>query len=174
MLKLIGCCGIIVGAAGLFFEWKSREKKQIQQLQELEHFLQKGAFSIEKECKPSRVFFQEYIEWDGKDPVFVGILQELEENLKSNTFSTGEKAWQAAWETYKEKWRPGEEEWQVILSMGETFFGKDRKEMVFQMRAYEQRLLKLEQAKKDQMAEKGKIYMPLSISGGLMIILLLI
>ena len=174
MLKLIGCFGILVGAEGLFLEWKRQEKKRVLQLQELEHFLQKGEFAIEKECKPSRIFFGEYIDWDVKSPVLKKVLQELEENLKSNTFSTGEKAWQATWENWKEQWNPGEEEWQVILSMGEAFFGKDRKEMAFQMRGYEKRLVLLEQEKKSQMTEKGKIYMPLSISGGLLISLLLI
>lgn len=163
-----------MGVIGLFLEWKRLEKKQLFQLEELERLLQKGIFSMEKEWKPSRIFFQEYIEWESKNPLFLEILQELDKNLGSNTFSSGEKAWQAAWENYREEWKPGEEEWKVILSMGEVFFGRDRREMVWQMKLYEEKIQKLEQDRKKQMNEKGKIYMPLSISGGLMIILLLI
>ena len=174
MLKLIGCGGILAGAAGLFLEWKRQEKKQILQLEELEHFLRKGTFSIEKECKQSRIFFREYIEWDVRSPILQEVLQELERNLDTNTFSTGEKAWQAAWEKYKSQWKPREEEWQVILSVGEGFFGRDRREMASQMKVYEERIRQLKQEHKSQMMEKGKIYMPLSISGGFFIILLLI
>lgn len=163
-----------MGAIGLFQEWKRQERKQLFQLEELERLLRKGAFAIEKECKQSRIFFREYIEWDGKSLLLKEILQELEKNLESNTFSNGEKAWQAAWEKYMGLWKPGEEEKKVILSMGEVFFGRDRKEMALQMKAYQEKIKELELNQKNQMTEKGKIYMPLSISGGLMIILLLI
>ena len=89
MLKLIGCFGILVGAEGLFLEWKRQEKKRVLQLQELEHFLQKGEFAIEKECKPSRIFFGEYIDWDVKSPVLKKVLQELEEKLERTVESRG-------------------------------------------------------------------------------------
>lgn len=164
----------MAGALGLFWEWRGQERTRISQIEELERFLQKGVFSIEKELKQSQSFFQEYSQRDTKNPLFQEILHTVIENLDSNTFPTGKEAWTRAWETHKKEWRANEEEWKVIIDMGETFFGRDRREMTRQMKAYEQRLKELEKYHRKQMNEKGKIYMPLSISGGFLIILLLI
>ena len=174
MLRLIGCGGILVGALGLFWEWRGQEKREIAQLEELEFFLQKGAFSIEKELKQSRIFFREYMERDAKNPLFQEILHITIENLNSNTFPTGKEAWAKAWEAKKREWRASEDEWKVIMDMGEAFFGRNRIEMSRQMKAYEERIREFKSFRRKQMKEKGKIYMPLSISGGFLIILLLI
>lgn len=171
MLKGIGAVAILLAACGFLFSWQESVKLRITHLRALCSFYHRAHYAFEAEKMHCIDFFATC---SVKDMVFRETLEILCELLDTYAYPTGEEAWEAAFLSRRMEWGLASEEWELVINSGKAFFGKNLIENLEQMDGYREQLLEYLALEEKNFREKKKVFTPVGLLGGIMLIIILI
>ena len=171
MLKLVGIAIVMTATAGILFSWQEKERARIRRLKELGRFLDRTYYAMETEHVRIIAYAQQY---ETTEEVFSRTLKHLAELLRKNTYASGEEAWIAACKEEEKNWAFGQDAWEVLLSCGAALFGRNLAENLNMLSGMQKRTEKIIEEESCQFAEKKKVFLPVGMLGGVMIIVILL
>lgn len=171
METAIGIVFLFWGIIGGILEWLRRQRIRENRLEEIELFLKKTMFAMETEHIKIIPYFLQY---QSRDKEFKEILTDVAVRLQENRYPKGEMAWE---EVFMEKRRTldlEEETFRVILHAGNGLFGKYCTE---NLRFLQKSIADIENQKqknKEKDAKERKVWIPVGMLSGVMIVILFI
>lgn len=171
MGKIVGAICLMGGIVSLLYSWLQEQRVRHQRLEEILIFLQKSIFAMEEE----RVRVIEHLEgYQSRDKLLEETLREVAIRLRRNIYPSGQQVWEEVFREKMHSWGYEEETFDVILSIGNGLFGKKRSENVCFL---QKSLRQLEQLKRKQMEkdmQERKVWIPVSMLSGIMLMIILI
>ncbi len=171
MLKLFGAIVVMSATFGMLFAWQKKERERITRLKELSAFLERTYYAMQTEQVQMIVQVKRY---RSKDETLQNTLFGLAEMLTEHTYATGEQAWNAACEMEKKNWGFGQDAWELLLSCGTALFGMNLTENLNALSGRNRLLEKLIEEESCEFAEKRKVFTPIGLLGGVMLIVILL
>lgn len=171
MGKLIGMFLVLSGIAGFLYSWILAQKTRHRRLEELIVFLQKSVFAMEEEKVRIIAYFENY---RSRDVLLEELLQEIAQRLRQNQYPGGQLVWEEVFREKKEAWNCDEETFGMILAAGNGFFGKKRSENVCFLRRSLKQLEMQREKSKEKDTQERKVWIPVGMLGGIMLMIILI
>ncbi len=171
MLKLLGVTAVMTAILGMLFSWQARERGRIARLKELEGFLRRTYYAMQAEHVRIIDYAQQY---RSREAVLEDTLRHLAGLLLENIYATGEQAWNAACDLEKKNWGLGQDAWELLLSCGTALFGRNLEENLNALSEMNKRIEKLIEEERCEFAEKRKVFTPIGLLGGVMLIVVLL
>ncbi len=169
MGKSLVCIGLFLGGiAYMLYSWVAEQKKRERQLEELIFFLEKLNFAM-KERKCRVISFLE--SYPAREESFARLLKALEASLKYHRYPRGEEAWVAAvkdqgYLSYKEELQD------LVLKAGGGIFGMNLEENVHFLKISIKELKDYAKKEKQKVCNDRKVWIPVSLLGGAMLIII--
>ncbi len=171
MGRLLGTILILCGSAGCLYSWRENEKKKQAFMEECIRMFAQWNYALEK--GHMRLYdFLDYYETDWKEMKV--ILSDLKDMLSGNCYASGKTAWQKDLLIHKKTLPIRGEAWQILLSASDSFFGNSSMESQRCIRICKERMEEELAGCRKEYAGKQKVYMPLGMLLGLMLIIFLI
>lgn len=175
MLKLFGAFLIMGASAGLLWEWRTCYRKRICQMERICAFYRMAIQEMEVNRTHMPVFFLRYARMhEKKGDVLVEMVKQMATFLKERTFPTGEKAWEEAFHLTEGKWCLSGEEKEWFLESASAFFGNHLSENVEKLECYEKRLQNHCRNIREEYLQKNKVWTPVGMLLGVMVIVILL
>ena len=171
MWKIIGIILFGAGLMGEVYEWIAKNKSREKRLEEMSFFLKKARYAMEEEKVRWIPFFKNY---KSKDTVVTQTLHNIAQCLEEHRYPYGEDAWKAVFLEKKREWNCKEACFQMLMQMGNAFFGRSRQENADFMERYSNQLEEWIKKEKEQFTEERKVWIPVSLLGGVMIVIMLV
>lgn len=171
MGKGVGLAGLFLGIIIFLYDWVMGQKIRRSRLEELIVFLQKSIFSMEEEKIRMIDHFEGY---QSRDEVLVETLGEIASRLKKHIYPNGQMVWEEVFREKKEQWNYEEETFYIILAMGNGFFGNKRSENLCFLKKSLKQLEMQRDRQKDKDAQERKVWIPVGMLGGIMLMIVLI
>lgn len=171
MGKLVGALFIIGGIAGYLYSWQCKQKERQERLGAFIVFLQKSMFVIETENMKIGHLFRSYY---GNAEILNRTLSEIARRLELNIYPKGESVWEEVFKEEEQNWDLDRETFGLIIHAGNGFFGKNRAENIcfLQKSIHELEQQEWKNKKKDE--SERKVWIPVGMLSGLMIVILFI
>ena len=171
MGKIVGITLLMGGIAGSLYQWIESQKVRSKRLEEFIVFIHKFIFAMETE----KVKVIEYISnYNGKDEVLEKTLGEIGLCLKENRYPQGQSVWESVLKKEEKNWAFDKETFDVIIKCGIGFFGKSREENISFLKKQLEELEALQRKKRQEDTKERKVWIPVSVMGGLMVVLLFV
>lgn len=171
MGRLLGIILILGGSAGCLYSWQENEKRKRAFMEECIRMFAQWNYAVEKGHMRLYDFLECYdSEWDEMKIILSGLKDRLSENLYAN----GKTAWQEVLGENKKILPIKGEAYEILLSVSDSFFGNSSMDCLRCIQISRERM---EDALKDCRSEyvkKQKVYMPLGMLGGLVLIIFLV
>ena len=171
MGKMIGCLCLLGGIASLLYSWVIEQKMQHKRLEEFILFIQKSIFAMEEEKVRMIPYLQGY---KSKDEGLNETLQEIASRLQMNIYPNGQMVWEEVFWEKKRVWDYDGEIFDVILTVGNGFFGKKRSENVCLLRKSIKQLEMQRDKRKEKDTQERKVWIPVGMLSGIMLMIILI
>ncbi|MBR4025940.1 MAG: hypothetical protein IKJ01_00085, partial [Lachnospiraceae bacterium] len=150
--------------------WITRQKTRQRKLHEMEIFFRKAIYAMEEEKARWIVFFENY---ESRECIVMETLHEIAFRLRQNIYPKGEDAWEAVFMEKKNMWDCSESSFHLLLQSGHAFFGKSRKENSCFLQSYLRQLEECQAQEKQKFQEEKKVWIPVSMLGGCMMVIIL-
>lgn len=171
MEKVIGIAGLFGGIIWFLYEWVKQQKLHNRRLGELIVFLQKSIFAMEEE----NIRVIDYLEgYRSPDIKLEETLKEIARRLRQNIYPSGQSVWEAVFWEKKDAWNFSEEIFELILAMGNGFFGRTRSENLCFLRKSLVELESQQKKQKEKDAQERKVWIPVGMLSGIMLMIILI
>lgn len=171
MGKLIGTLLIIWGIAGYLYSWQFKQKARRERVESFIVFLQKSVFIMEAEnIKVGHLFCR----CQGKSEVLNKTLSEVARRLELNIYPKGESVWEEVFREEEQNWDLDQETFGLIINAGNGFFGKNRSENVCFLQKSIRDIELQEKKNKEKDAKERKVWIPVGMLSGMMIVILFI
>ena len=171
MGKLMGMALILAGCAGMLFSWQERKRRQQMFRGECIRLLAEWKYALSKEHMRLYDFLEEC---ECRVPQMKDLLEELKERLKTNTFPSGMQVWQELLREKRADLPLEEEAYRIFLDAGDAFFGSSSEECLRCIKVCGERMEEVMTGEKRDMERKWKVYMPVGMLGGTILIILFI
>lgn len=172
MWKIIGVFLVLTGIAGLLYSWVIQQKERQNRLEELIQFIHKTIFAMENEKLRVIEFFEKYhVE---NNTLLGNTLHEIAERLQLHIYPSGQDVWEEVFREKKQEWILEEEIFQSIMRAGNGFFGRSREENISVLQKWLKEIERLQKKEKEKEEQERKVWIPIGMLGGLMIIILFI
>lgn len=171
MGRIIGMMCILAGCAGYVLSWYEKKKRQQAFMGECIRLFARWQYAVLKEHMRLYDFIDGY---DKRSPEMEELLGQLKERLEQNCYPSGIRVWQ---ELLREKCviLPSEgEAYHILSDAGDAFFGSSREEALRCIEACQNRMEEALAEEKRETQRKWKVYMPVGMLGGVILIILLI
>lgn len=169
--KVIGILILGIGGVGEIYEWIARNKSRQKRLEELIIFLKKSRYAMEEEKVRWIPFFQTY---ESEDELVNETLRQVGDYLEQHRYPYGEEAWKSVFLERKNEWNCKESCFQVFMQMGGAFFGRSKQENGAFMERSIRQLEECKQKEIERFAEEKKVWIPVSMLGGVLLVILLL
>ena len=171
MGKIVGIALIMSGVSGYLYQWQKEQKRRFEKIESVILFLQKSVFIMEAENIKIAQLLDSY---QTKEMILKETLSEISRRLKLNVYPSGEAVWEAVFKEKEQNWNIDAETFGLILLAGNGFFGRNRGENIcfLQKSIKELELQKKKNREKD--AKEKKVWIPVGMLGGIMLVILLI
>lgn len=171
MGKVIGSICLFIGIVGFLYSWVIEQRKHGQRMEELLLFLQRSIFTMEGE----KLRIIDYLEsYDSRDALLNDTLREIACRLRQHTYPDGRLVWEAVFLEKKLSFGMDEECFGIVLAMGNGFFGRRREENVCLLRRSLRQLEGQWERKREKDAKERKLWIPVGMLGGIMLMIILI
>ena len=171
MGKMIGMFGLLGGIAYLLYIWVKEQNSQYRRIAELVVFLQKSIFAMEEE----KLHIIDYLRnYSCREKILDETLQEIARRLEQKVYPSGEQVWEDVFLEKKHKWELDEETFEMVLGIGRGFFGKRRSENLSFLQRGLRNLEQQQKKKKEKDAKERKVWIPVSMLGGVMLMIILV
>lgn len=171
MGKLIGTVLILLGCAGLLEGWRARQRRRQRTAAEFMRLLGGWGHSLQREKMRLLDFLTQFA---GATPQMQAFLAQLCQAIAERRSPTGEELWRCALEENRRPLELDDALFELLLPAGGAFFGRCREENIQCALASRKRL---EEQLADEQAEfkrKQKVYMPVGMLGGLLLVIYLL
>ncbi len=167
MGKIVGVVFVLGGFAGVLYQWMKLQKEKEGIIEEFCFFIHKSIFMMESEKLQVIDYFRKY---SSKDLRITETLQEISRRLSENIYPNGQLVWE---DVLKETdWNLDRETFLIILKSGNGFFGRNRQENIVYLKKQLEKLEKQQEKNKENAAKQRKVWMPVGMLGGVMIVIL--
>ena len=171
MGKMIGMFGLLGGIAYLLYIWVKEQNSQYRRIAELVVFLQKSIFAMEEE----KLHIIDYLRnYSSREKILDETLQEIARRLEQKVYPSGEQVWEDVVLEKKNKWELDEETLEMVLGRGRGVFGKRRRENLSFLQRGLRNLEQQQKKKKEKDAKERKVWIPVSMLGGVMLMIILV
>lgn len=171
MGKGLGAIFLLWGIGGYLYQWILRQRDRERRREEFVLFLQKSYFSIETEKVKILDYFSCY---ESECAILMETLKEIARRLEQNIYPEGYLVWKAVFLERKKEWDMKKETFEVMLSAGAGFFGRNRRENLCFLQKNIDKLMDLKEKEKCKEEQERKVWIPVGMLGGIMVILLFI
>lgn len=171
MGKIVGCALLLGGVSGFLYSWIRSQREKQKRLEEFIIFLQKSIFAMETEKVKVIDYFTNYI---SADEQITRTLQKVAERLRQNIYPKGQNAWEEVLKEEEANLDFDKETFGVVLRAGTGFFGRSREENISFLQKSQKELEKMQERIMEKDAQERKVWVPVGILGGVMVILLFI
>lgn len=171
MGRLLGIIMILAGCAGCLLWWMENEKKRQAIMEECIRLFARWKYSLEREHIRLYDFLEQY---EPRQTELGEILLEVKKMLRENCYPSGQMVWD---KVLKEKSRilslQGEA-YVVLREAGDAFFGSSSAESLRCICVCMERMEKCLADVRSEFAKKRRVYMPVGMLGGVILVILLI
>lgn len=171
MDKLTGTVLILTGCAGLLGCWYDRQKKRQRTVMAFVHLLSGWEYSLSCEKLRLSDFFARY---KSPEPEVEKFLDSLLALVRARQCPTGGELWQMALSDARRSLDLDEALFEMLLAAGNAFFGADQRENIACARASAVRLKEWLLRERTQFAQKQKVYLPVGMLGGVLLVIFLL
>lgn len=184
MLKLLGILILLSGVLGELYSWNERKKRRIKQLECYEAFLKHAIYALETEkihmqellyqaiaSRKALVGSENTVEYER---ILALVLEDVLQHMRGHTYPSGVILWKEVWNSHREEWNVDASNWTLILDTGNAFYGNHLKENLEYLRTLQELLKEGIQEEKNKWKEKQKVFTPVGILGGIMIVIILL
>lgn len=169
MGKIVGIVFVLGGIAGSLFQWIELQKEKQKRVEEFCLFLHKSIFMMESEKIRIIDYFAKSV---SRDSQITNVLQEVSKRLSQNIYPNPQNVWE---EVLKEQqWNLDDETFSIILKSGEGFFGRNREENICFLKKHLEKLEKQRIKCNEQDARERKVWIPVGMLSGVMLVILLL
>ena len=172
MWKVLGVFLVLAGVAGLLYSWVSLQKERQARLEEMIQFIYKSTYAMETEKVRVIEFFEKY--YKENDTLLGNTLHEIAERLRLHVYPSGQEVWEEVFQEKRKVWILEEEMFESILRVGSGFFGRSREENIGILRKWLKEIERIQKKGKEKEEQERKVWIPVGMLGGLMIIILFI
>lgn len=169
MGKIIGIVLLLGGISGSLYQWMQMQKERQKRVEEFGLFLHKSIFAMETERIKVIAYFAKY---KGEDSKLTDALQEISRRLRENIYPNGQMVWEEVLKEAKESWNLDKETFDIVLKSGIGFFGFSREENICFLKKQMEELEKRKKINKESDAKERKVWVPVSLLGGIMFVIM--
>jgi len=167
MGKIVGIVLLLGGIAGGLYQWMELQKERQERIDAFCIFLHKSIFMMESEKIKVIDYFAKY---DSQDSGIVELLHEISKRLRENIYPNGQFVWE---NVLKEMdWNLDKETYLIIVKAGNGFFGRNREENISFLKQQLKELEKQQLKNKENDAKERKVWVPVGMLGGIMLVIL--
>lgn len=171
MGKLVGGACVLIGFVILLACWMERMKRNIRNMLAIVRFLQSWAYVLE--VRQMRV--AEFLEAYSYDvPELEHVADEVQHDLLLHLYPTGQEVWQKVLKRQKHTLGLPEDAFQVLLRAGEGFFGNNHRQTQQCITSCIRQMETVIGEEREHYLEKRKVYMPVGMLTGVMVVILLL
>ena len=169
MGKLLGIVLVFCGVSGILYSWISTQKECQRRWEETLLFLQKMVFAIQTERSPILMFLEKY---EARDEVLQRCIKEMLQRLSANIYPKGQVVLQDVFKEEEKDWNWDRECFEILLRAGEGMFGRSREENVSLLQKTIEELENERKKVKERDEKERKVWIPVSMLGGMMLVIL--
>ena len=167
MGKIVGIVLLFLGIGSGLYQWIELQRERQMRIEEFCLFLYKSMFLMQSEKIKVIEHFDRYTSRDAK---INESLQEISIKLRENLYPDGQVVWE---EVIKEKvWDLDQETMLLILKSGNGFFGRNREENICFLKRQLEELEKQKIKSKERDAKERKVWVPVGMLSGVMVVIL--
>ena len=171
MGKIIGMFFVLGGIMFLLYNWVLEQKSGNRKIGELVVFLQRSLFAMEE----GKMQIIEYLKnYSSREKLLEETLCEIAKRLEQKIYPNGEGVWEQVFWEKRQEWNLDEETFEIVLGLGKGFFGKKRGENVSFLQRGMMRLEERQAKKREKDAKERKVWIPVSMLGGIMLMIILV
>ncbi len=171
MGKLAGSICILAGCLVLLLRWTERVKQSEDTMREMLRFLQSWEYTLKRKRMRVMDFFDTY-------PYAAEGLQSIVDEVKAllliHTDPMGRTAWKKTLKKYERQLGVPREAYEIFVRAGDSFFGTNREEAIQCVSACIRQLEEVMEEERKSYLEKQKVYMPVGMLSGVMLVILLL
>lgn len=171
MGRFIGSIFIIGGVAGYLYSWQCKQKECRDRVAAFITFLKKSVFTMETENKTIVQLFRNY---QCEEGVLKHTLSEIARRLELNIYPQGQSVWEEVFREEEQNWDVDQETFELMIHAGNGFFGRNRGENICFLQKSIRELEEQEKKNREKDAKERKVWIPVGMLSGLMIVILLI
>lgn len=171
MGKIVGVVLIFGGVAGFLYSWICGQKEKQMRLEECILFLQKSIFAMDTEKVRVIDYFAKYV---SRDSILTEALHEIAKRLATNTYPKGQDAWEEVLKEEETNFGFDKETFEVILQVGNGFFGRSCEENICFLQKNLKELEKQQEKIKEKDTQERKVWVPVGMLGGVMLIIIFV
>lgn len=171
MGKLAGSICILAGCLVLLLHWTERVKKREEVMRECLRFLQSWEYTLKTKRMRVIDFFDTY---PFTQSCIKSITDEAKALLATHTDPMGQSAWRNALKKYEEQIDVSKEAYEILGHAGDSFFGTNRMEATQCVCTCIRQMQEVMEEERKSYREKRKVYMPVGMLTGVMLVILLL
>ncbi len=171
MGKIVGGGCVLIGFVILLACWMERMRKNMRNMLAIVRFLQSWAYVLEMKQMRVAEFLETY-PYDVQELKYVA--DEVRHDLLLHIYPTGQEVWQKALERQKHALGLPEGAFQVLLRAGEGFFGTNHRQTQQCIASCIRQMETVIGEEREHYLEKRKVYMPVGMLTGVMVVILLL
>lgn len=171
MGRLLGIGLILSGCAGTLMGWYEMQKKRQALMEECIRLFAHWHYALERENIRLYDFLEEY---PARFVEVKKLLMELKNLLEQNCYQSGRIAWKKLLEENDSAFPLTGEAWQILEDAGDAFFGNNSQESLRNIEICMRRMEEELKSARTELVKKWKVYMPVGMLGGVILIILLV
>ncbi len=171
MERLLGIGLILLGCAGALLGWMEEERKKQEMMQECIRFFAHWQYALKSAQMRLYDFFEQY---EPGQEVFADCLAEVTELLRKNCYATGQEVWKYVMINHKKQLLMGGESFRILLESADSFFSDSSMEGLRCIGVCMERMEKCLAFSREEYFRKRRVYTPLGMMGGVVLIILLV
>ncbi len=171
MLKLFGSFFIILGCGGVAYSKLINCKKRIELLDSIEKLLYKGIYTLLGQQQNVIVFFKTV---NCGDDALNNELAKLGRALEQHLYPNGSVAWRECTGKFFKLYGFREEDFVTISNCGEAFFEKNQEEILNGLKRNLNLMKLIREYEIKQQNDMRKVWIPISVLGGIVFALLFV
>lgn len=171
MGKFLGVLCILGGISGYLFHWQQEKRMRRERLHAFILFLQKTRYAMDNENIKIGKLLQNY---QTKELVLQDTLQEIAVRLSQNLYPNGPSLWEEVFREKEQNWNMDEETFGFMIYAGNGLFGKTKGENICFLQKSIYKLEEQERKIKEMDANEKKVWIPVGMLSGMMLVILFI
>lgn len=171
MGKMMGMLGVLGGIAYLLYQWILEQKIKYRQMEDVLNFLQRSIFAMEDDKLKVIEYFRNYT---SKEAVLEETLKEIARRLEQKIYPDGQVVWENVFWEKRWEWNVDKDTLGLFMGIGRGFFGKKRGENLCFLKRDLCDLERMLKEKKETDARERKVWIPVGMLGGIMLMIILV
>lgn len=171
MDKLIGMLLILFGCAGMLYHWYERQRRRQRTIAAFFHLFTSWEYCLMCQKVRLKDFLAQYT---GREPQIQVFLAGLLEAVETCRYPSGDELWRQALGSGQVMLDLDAELLELLLPAGEAFFGTNQRENIQCAHASGERLRERLAQERAQFSQKQKVYLPVGMLGGVLLVIFLL